>query len=332
MRKILLMALLAAAAVAATAWAATTPSVVTGTATGISTSGAALHGTVDPGGNATTYNFQFGPTVAYGAFTKTRQAGHGAKPVPVVAGLSGLAPGTLYHYRIEAGNGLGSALGADRTFITAGHPPPGVVTDPALAVGRTTATLEGTVVTNGETTSSYFQWGTAPTYGLQTAVADVTAATTPTAVAYTLTGLAPGTTFHYRLVAAHAGVAPDLGADVAFTTVPLKRFRAAITARTVPRRARHKPYVFTTSGALMSRVPLPPGVGCTGVVNVRFLVGNRSVALRRAPVQANCTYLTGVGFRHLIDHAATDLYVKVHFRGNAYLRPASARTKRVRLG
>jgi hypothetical protein len=306
--------------------------VVTGAATGVAKSGAALHGTVDPGGNATTYNFQYGPTVAYGGTTETRKAGQGTKPVAVVAGLSGLTPGTIYHYRLEAANALGSALGADRTFATTGHPLPGVATGPPIAVGRTTATLEGTVVTNGETTSSYFQWGTAPTYGYQTAVANVTAATTPTGVSYTLTGLSPGTTFHYRLVAAHVGFAPDLGADVAFTTVPLKRFRAKVTARTVPERARHKPYLFSTSGTVVPLIALPPGVGCTGVVKVRFLVGNRSVALRRVPVQANCTYLTGIGFRHLIHHTATRLRVKVHFTGNSYLRPASARTRRVRLG
>jgi phosphodiesterase/alkaline phosphatase D-like protein len=332
MRKIVLIALVAAGAVAATAWAATTPSVVTGAATGVAKSGAVLHGTVDPGGSATTYTFQYGPTVAYGGVTAARKAGQGDKPVQVLAGLGGLAPGTVYHYRIEAANALGSALGADRIFATAGHPLPGVATAPPIAVGRTTATLEGTVVTNGETTSSYFQWGTAPTYGYQTAVANVTAATTPTGVAYTLTGLSPGTTFHYRLVAAHAGFGPELGADVAFTTVPLKRFRSTVTARTVPGRARHKPYLFTTSGTVVPLVALPPGVGCTGVVKVRFLLGNRTVAFRRAPVQANCTYLTGVGFRHRLDHATTRLRVKVHFAGNSYLRPASARTKRVRLG
>src|SRR5258708_22912283 len=137
MRRIVLIALVVAFAVAATAWAATTPSVVTGAATGVAKTGAVLHGTVNPGGNATTYNFQYGPTVAYGGTTETKDAGHGAKPVPVLAGLGGLTPGTIYHYRIEAANGLGSALGADRIFTTAGHPPPGVVTDPALAVGRT---------------------------------------------------------------------------------------------------------------------------------------------------------------------------------------------------
>src|SRR5258708_29578935 len=102
MRRIVLIALVVAVGVAATAWAATTPSVVTGAATGVSKSGAVLHGTVDPDGNATTYNFQYGPTLAYGGTSETRNAGHGTSAVQVQAGLSGLTPATLYHYRIEA--------------------------------------------------------------------------------------------------------------------------------------------------------------------------------------------------------------------------------------
>jgi hypothetical protein len=199
-------------------------------------------------------------------------------------------------------------------------------------VGTTTATLTGTVVTNGATTSSFFQYGTGPTYGMQTPVADVTAATTPTPVSYTLTGLAPGTTFHYRLVASHAGSPLEPGADQAFTTVPLVRFGAKLTASTTPRRARHKPYLFATSGSVVPGVALPPGVGCTGVVTVRFSLGRKAVAFRAVPVLSNCTFGTQVGFRHLIKGKPQQLRVEVRFAGNAYLRGARARTRRVKLG
>lgn len=331
MRKIVLLLLVVPLVMAATAWAATTPGVLTGSATAVSDSGALLHGTVDPGGVSTSYSFQYGPSAAYGMATNLKQAG-GTQAVAVQAKLAALSPGTLYHYRIAASNQFGSAVGLDRTFITTGHPPPLVVTDRATSVGKTTAILEGTVVSQGETTSSYFEYGTTPNYGMQTPVVDVTAATAPSYVSYTLTGLAPGTTFHYRVVAGHVGVALQKGLDETFTTIPLVRFRAKVTARTMPARARRRPYRFTTIGTVVPRVALPAGVGCTGVVRIRFLLGHRAVASRKAPVLSNCAFSTQVRFRHLIDHTATKLRVEVRFRGNSYLRPASARTRRVRLG
>jgi hypothetical protein len=332
MRKVVLVSLVASMVVAGVAWAATTPAVLTGAATGVSSSGAVLHGTVNPGGAVTSYNFTYGPTTAYGATSKTKQTGHGTKPVSVLVGLSGLTPGTIYHYRIEASNALGSVFGLDRTFTTTGRPPPQVVTDLATSVGKTTATLQGTVVSQDQATSWFFQWGAGPSYGQQTFGGVVSPVAGPSYVSYTLTGLSPGTTFHYRVVGEHTGFAPEYGLDQAFTTIPLTRFRDRVTARTTPGRARRRPYRFTTSGTVAPAVPLPPGVGCTGVVGVRFLLGHRTVAFRKAALQSNCTFATVIGFRRRIDHTSTRLRVEANFRGNPYLRPASARTRRVRLG
>ncbi|MDQ6778249.1 MAG: hypothetical protein M3071_18985 [Actinomycetota bacterium] len=331
MRKIVLMSLLAAVAVASVAWAATTPAVVTGAASSVSSSRAVLHGMVNPGGASTAYNFQFGPTTAYGAFSGTNHAG-GTKAVPVTETLTGLTPGTLYHYRIESANKFGSSAGGDRAFTTTGHPPPGAVTGVATGITNTMATLTGTTVTNGETTSAYFEWGTTPSYGNQTAATNATAATTPSPVSYTLTGLAPGTTFHYRLVASHPGVAANTGADQAFTTIPPVRWRATATAHTTPGRVRHRPYLFTTTGTVAASVALPPGVGCTGLVSIRYFSGRKVVAFRRVALQSNCTFGTQIAFRHLIAHRTTRLRVAVRFGGNAYLRPAGARGRRVKLG
>jgi hypothetical protein len=331
MRKIVLLSLVAAIAVGSVAWAATTPAVVTGAATSVSNSGAVLNGIVNPGGASTAYNFKFGPTIAYGAFSRTNHAS-GTKAVPVTERLTGLTPGTLYHYGIESANKFGSAAGGDRVFTTTGHPPPGAVTGVPTAITNTTATLTGTVVTNGETTSAYFQWGTAPSYGNQTSATNETAATTPSPVSYTLTGLAPGTTFNYRLVASHPGVAANTGANMAFTTIPLVRWRATATSRTTPGRARRRPYLFTTTGTVVASVALPPGVGCTGLVAVRYFSGRKAVAFRRVALQSNCTFGTQISFRHLIKHHTRGLRVLVRFGGNAYLRAAGARTRRVTLG
>jgi hypothetical protein len=331
MRKIVVISVLVSIAVVATAWAESTPGVVTGAASAISHSGAVLHATVNPGGDRTAYSFQYGPTTAYGAYSRTSDV-IGTRAVPVTKTVAGLTPGTLYHYRIEARNKVGSAVGRDRTFATAGHAPPGAITGVATAVGTTDVTLTGTVVSNGQATSSYFEYGPSTSYGLQTSPENVTAATTPTAVSATITDLSPGTTLHYRLVAVHVGVAPEYGADQAFTTIPLVRFRSTVTAHTTPFRARRRPYRFTTSGTIVPGVPLPPGYGCSGLVDVRLRFGSRTVAFRKVAVQSNCAYAISIGFRHLVDHTRRRLRVEVKFGGNSYLRAAGARTRQVELG
>ncbi|HWF36865.1 MAG TPA: hypothetical protein VG295_15905 [Solirubrobacteraceae bacterium] len=333
MRKILLFSVVVVSVAAASiAWAETTPSVVTGDATSVSNSTAVVHGTVNPGGGSTAFSFQYGPTAPqYGLVSRTGKVS-GTSAHAVTRTLTGLTPGTTYHYAIQAVNRAGATIGRDRTFTTTGHPPPGATTGVAVAVTNNAATLTGAVVTNEQTTSAYFQWGTTLAYGIQTNAVNVTASATPQPVSFTLVGLAAGTTYHYRLVASHPGVAPQVGADVGFTTIPLVRFHDRVTAHTTPGRARHKPYLFTTTGTVIPAVAFPPGVACTGVVNVRFFSGRKAVAFRRAALQSNCSYGTQVGFRHLVKHHKSVLRVVVRFTGNAYLRPADARTRRVTLG
>jgi hypothetical protein len=67
-----------------------------------------------------------------------------------------------------------------------------------------------------------FQFGTTAGYGAQTALAALSAATPEAKVSQTITGLQPGTTYHYRLVATN-GDGTSNGNDVAFTTkkIPL---------------------------------------------------------------------------------------------------------------
>src|SRR5512142_978327 len=129
------LALLMAAAGAAGVWwmaavavAASSPAVTTGGHSGVADTRAALHGSVNPNGSATTYYFQWGLTNAYGLQSVARSAGHGTKAVAVSAIATGLIPGTTYHYRLVATNAAGTTAGADRTVTTAGNPPPTVST------------------------------------------------------------------------------------------------------------------------------------------------------------------------------------------------------------
>jgi FG-GAP-like repeat/Trypsin len=79
------------------------------------------HGKVDPNGMPTTWRFEYGTTSSYGSATESYYAGAGMGPVNVSATISGLQPGTTYHYRISSSNGLGQSNGADKTFKANGY-------------------------------------------------------------------------------------------------------------------------------------------------------------------------------------------------------------------
>jgi phosphodiesterase/alkaline phosphatase D-like protein len=99
------------------------PTATTGAVSGLTSSGATVAGTVNPGGAQTSYLVEFGTTTAYGHSSLPASAGAGQSAVAVAATLSGLTPRTLYHYRMVATNAAGTAVGPDRTFKTPAAPP-----------------------------------------------------------------------------------------------------------------------------------------------------------------------------------------------------------------
>jgi fungalysin metallopeptidase (M36)/proprotein convertase P-domain-containing protein len=104
------------------------PVAQTEAASGIELEAATLNGTVTPNGRETGLRFAFGPTEAYGETSPTASAGAGDEPVSATLELTGLQPGTTYHYRVEAirEGGQVAVAGADRAFTTASLPgPPG---------------------------------------------------------------------------------------------------------------------------------------------------------------------------------------------------------------
>ena len=89
--------------------------------------------------------------------------------------------------------------GADATFVTA--EPPGATTSAASSIGSTSATLNGRVDPNGRATTYLFEYGTTTSYGTKTPSASAGSGEPATNVSKTVTGLKPGTTYHFRLVA-----------------------------------------------------------------------------------------------------------------------------------
>ncbi|MFI5054000.1 MAG: hypothetical protein ACHQDE_06525, partial [Acidimicrobiia bacterium] len=221
-----------------TTTAASAPQVTTGTATGVSAKAATLNGTVNPNGATTTYWFQYGTTASYGLQTSTRDAGSGTSGRSVSAGISGLAAGTTYHYRLVAQNSAGTTNGQDQTFTTTAANAPAVTTGAASAIGPRDATVNGSVNPNGASTTYWFQYGTTTSYGLQTGTRSAGSGTNGQPVSAHLSGLTTGTTYHYRLVAQNSAGTTQ-GGDQTFTT-SLAKAPAATTgaaSRIGPREA-----------------------------------------------------------------------------------------------
>jgi hypothetical protein len=89
-------------------------------ASGVTSDGATLNGTVNPNGQDSTYQFDYGTTTSYGTSVPdpAADAGSGSTAEGETALLTGLIPGTVYHYRIEATNASGTTYGQDSTFTT----------------------------------------------------------------------------------------------------------------------------------------------------------------------------------------------------------------------
>ena len=85
-------------------------------ASGVTSSGANLNGSVNPGGTDTTVYFQYGTSTAYSSQSSPSDIGSGTSPVSFYANLGGLSSGTTYHYRlVTVANGV-TTVYADQTF------------------------------------------------------------------------------------------------------------------------------------------------------------------------------------------------------------------------
>jgi uncharacterized repeat protein (TIGR01451 family) len=98
--------------------AAAAPTATTGTASGVGTTVATLNGTVNPNGQSTTAQFEYGTNTSYGSTASVSATLTGTTAQAVSANLTGLAEATTYHFRLVTTNALGSTNGLDQTFAT----------------------------------------------------------------------------------------------------------------------------------------------------------------------------------------------------------------------
>ncbi len=280
--------------------AVTAPTVTTEPATDATNAGATLNGTVNPNGTATTYQFEYGPTATYGTRTTAGDAGSDSTVHPVSTAIIGLLPNTTYHFRAIAKNGGGEVTGSDRTFITAaagapvGHQAaPTATTLGATGVALTAATLNGSVRPNGLVSQYAFQYGTTTAYDGSTPAALVPGAPdfSEHPVSRFVSGLLPGTTYHYRLAAANS-LGLTFGRDLTFVTPAKPKPVLSIDVR--PERDETKPYGYKATGMLAVPGGTDAAQVCVGMVTVKVRRGRRLVGSDATPLKANCTYAKAV--------------------------------------
>jgi hypothetical protein len=176
---------------------------------------ATLGWVLNPENSETSYRVLYGTTSAYGEHTESgTRSGDGEEEV--VVGLSGLAPDTTYHYALQATNQAGTVMGPDETLTTGPAAPPTATTGAASEIALTSATVSGTIDPDGLATSYEVDFGTDTGYGTSI-YGEVGAGTEGVVIGTTLQNLAPGMTYHYRVVAINSD-GRVYGADQTFAT------------------------------------------------------------------------------------------------------------------
>jgi hypothetical protein len=184
---------------------------------------ATLHATVNTAGlPVSECVFEYGTDQGYGNTVPCE----GAVPAdeadhPVEAKLTDLTPSTTYHFRIVFANDDGTIQGVDKSFKTPG--PPIAETTGSLTRTATSALLEGRVDPQGKAATYYFEYGSdGPCDVAQCQKTNPISAGDGdelVLVAQQVTGLLPGTTYHYRVVGSNGDEATiSFGNDMTVTT------------------------------------------------------------------------------------------------------------------
>ncbi len=221
MAGLLLLALLGLAAAVPSAASAAPPLPTIDPVTPAGPNSATLSGSVDPNGSGTKYHFEYREQgAAQWRATPIHEAGSGSGAVPVSAELPLLNAATTYEAQLTASSEEGTETSSPVSFETPTGPP-AVQVLPGSGRTSSEARLNGTINPNGLVTRYRFEWGTSSAYGNSIPVSgEAYAGLGQSLSRYSklISGLAPNTTIHYRIVAAN-GAGETVSPDQTVTTL-----------------------------------------------------------------------------------------------------------------
>jgi len=203
---------------------AAAPAVTVEDAANVGSTTADVEGTVDPEGQATNWRFQFA-TEADFSNAQEGPSGSTETAKTVNGQLGGLQPNTTYHLRLLAENGEGTSEAiAASTFTTLGAAP---LVD-AFAAGPVSfdqVDINAEINPRNSATVYWFEWGSEDCSAPGAACESIPAEHDAFAgaggeyryVSRHLSGLAPQTTYHFRVVAENESGTTE-GDDQEFTT------------------------------------------------------------------------------------------------------------------
>jgi len=196
------------------------PEVRTDEATDVQSTTAILNGAVNAHGKETWVKFQYGSTTVYGSeIDAQNNPATGDSFTTVTAKLTGLTPGSTYHFRVAAVNLTGETYGEDHAFTT-GAPVtmPDAQTLDATYTGVRTAVLSGQVNPHGLFTIVEFEYGPTPSFGqADTAAESPISNNMLTHVSLLINGLEASSTYYFRVKAVNNN-GTAYGDTLSFTT------------------------------------------------------------------------------------------------------------------
>src|SRR5438034_5388690 len=183
---------------------------ITGDATAVTSSGATLNGSINPGGGSLSVWFDWGASTSLGNRTEVKTILSGTTAVAVTFSLSKLQPNTVYYFRLDAYRSPGGAysIGDIKTFTTSDAPVETTVTvttGEASAITFNSATLNGKIKVGGRPFGAWFEYGTTPSLGTRTEAHTFSENTTIANLTHTLNDLHSNTTYYFRAVVYRRG-------------------------------------------------------------------------------------------------------------------------------
>jgi hypothetical protein len=189
------------------------PTVTTNDATGTSYMGATLNGAVIKGDlDVSDKGFEW-KKVSDANYTTVSK---GASAGTITHNLTGLQPNTQYTYHAYATTSDGTVYGENKTFTTLTVIPPIVTTSAATAIGKNSATLNGTIMNGSYAIIAYgFEYKKTDSLNY-TSISGTKSGTTLTA---TINSLAHNTNYTFRAYATTAEEGTTYGTELTFKTL-----------------------------------------------------------------------------------------------------------------